>query len=324
MADKKIPDLTAATTVNDTDVLELCQPGVLSEKVTALQLKNYAFPSVFSFADGWAIDNFQDYALGAITVFDKGYGFTTNGVGTGCSIVARTQPSGQNEQRLSMTAGQYGRKMPWGNDWGRIQLAWLWRINRASTFTSALAYFGICSGTTNMAASATTTNFTGFRTPSDASAMVFATGTRADRINVNPAFRFMTRRVTTDTDRTSGAGTAGDCIVATSGYLSAVFFEIARPTFVGATSITYSFGRLMTTATRTEDSLQKSSLQDMIHGDMNTTIGGGNSLAVVPGGVANTHNYSFDESTGELDTINLTWPEAFDVEFGAIGVRKVY
>jgi len=326
MADKKIPDLVAATTIADTDMIELCNPGVLSQKATALQLKTYAVPLALSLADGWAVDTFDDYPLGAISSFNKGYGFVNNGVGSGCSIIAATQASGQAEQRLRMIAGQYGRKMPWGNDWGRIQIAWLWRVNRGSTFTSNLAYFGVCSGTTNMAASVNTDNFTGIRTPSDASACVFSAGTRVNLITINPAIRFMTRRGApgADTDRTSGAGTAGACISASAGYLSGHFLEISRPAFVGGGSVTYNFGRRMTDASRVEDSLPKTAAQSMIQSDIVTALGSGNTNGVILGGSPNTHNYAFDESTGELDTINLTWPEAFEMEFGVIGVRKVY
>jgi hypothetical protein len=326
MANAKIPDLTAATSVADTDLLELCNPGVLSQKVTALQLKNYSFPVALSMADGFAYETFDDYSLGAISSFNKGYGFVNNGVGTGCTIISSTQASGQVEQRLKVIAGQYGRKMPWGNDWGRIQLCWLWRVNRGSTFTSNLAYFGVCSGTTNMAGNTNTDNFTGIRTPSDASACVFSVGTRVNLITINPAIRYMTRRgaPATDTDRTSGSGSAGGCISASAGYLSGHFLEISRPAFVGAGSVTYNFGRRQTDAARVEDSLPKTALTSMLDSDIVTGLGSGNTVGIILAGSPNTNSYAFDESTGELDTINLTWPEAFEMEFAAIGVRKVY
>lgn len=276
-------------------------------------------------SEGLAYDFFDDYAVGSISVLDGGFGFENDGVASGCSIIQATMASGQVQNRLRMAQGQYGRKMPWGNDWGRIQIAWLWRINRLSTFTSNLAYFGVCSGTTNMAASATTANFTGVRTPSDASACVFSAGTRVSLITINPAIRFISRRATTDTDRTSGTGSAGACISTTEGYLSGHFLEISRPTFASpASSITYNFGRRMTDATRVEDSLAKSVLLDLLRSDIVTALGSGNTNGVILGGSPNTHNYSFDESTGELDTINLTWPETFQMDFAAIGVRKVY
>src|SRR6185436_9373372 len=135
-------------------------------------------PTEFSVSDGRAVEFFDDYSAGAISTFNRGLGFANDGVGSGCSIVSRTMVSGQVQNRLSITAGQYGRKLPWGNDWGRIQIAMLLRINRASTFTGGASFFGICSGTTNMVASGTTDNFIGVKTGENANDFTFTAGTR--------------------------------------------------------------------------------------------------------------------------------------------------
>lgn len=276
--------------------------------------------------DGIAWEFFDDYEVGSKLVFDGGVGFADDGVGTGSAIIAATMVSGQAQRRLRIIQGEYGRKMPWGNDWGRIQIAVLLRIDRASTFTAgAPAYFGVCSGTTNMAAHANTANFVGLVSPADASAFAFSAGTRVNLFTVSPTWRFVSKRTAGPTDRTSGSGSAGTGMSASAGYLSGHFLEISRPTFAAAiSSVNYNFGRRMTDTTRVEDSLAKTVLTDLLQSDIVTALASGNTGGVILGGSPNTLTYAFDESTGELDTINITWPETFGLEIAAIGVRKVY
>jgi len=272
------------------------------------------------------VEFFDDYSAGAISTFNRGLGFANDGVGSGCSIVSRTMVSGQVQNRLSITAGQYGRKLPWGNDWGRIQIAMLLRINRASTFTGGASFFGICSGTTNMVASGTTDNFIGVKTGENANDFTFTAGTRMNYFDHNPTFRFVSRRGVTTTDRTGGAGSAGRGIASDEGYLSLHFLEIGRPVYANsASSITYSFGRLLSSQTgQVEMSLAKTVLMDALHQETLSTVGGGSMISGICGGANNTVSYSFDESTGELDTFNVSWVEAFGLEIAALGIRKCW
>src|SRR5262245_40447185 len=115
--------------------------------------------SELTFKDGLALEFFEDYATGAITSFDKGYGWSGNGVGSGTTIVTRTGFGNTNpaQKRLGIISGGYARKFAWGDSWNRIQIAVLWRLNSvAATFGPSGFYFGICSGTANPANSAGT------------------------------------------------------------------------------------------------------------------------------------------------------------------------
>lgn len=281
--------------------------------------------SEIRYSDGRAVEFFDDYAAGSISTFDKGLGFDTNGVGTGCTIVSKTMVSGQVHNRLAINQGQYGRKLPWGNDWGRIQIAMMLRINRGSTFSGGASYFGVCSGTMNMVASSSTDNFAGVKTGQNSNDFTYTTGTRMNYFDHNPTFRFVTRRGTTNTDRTSGSGSAGRAISADEGYISLHFLEISRPAFASAgSSITYTFGRSLVSGTMVEHSSAKTVLMDVLHQETLSTVGAGSMVALLTGAANNTTSYSFDESTGELDTFNVSWVETFDLEIAALGIRKVY
>lgn len=328
MADKKIPDLVAASTVNDTDVLELCQPGVVSQKVTALQLQTYvnsAFPLEFSAFDDGAVEYFDDYALGAITTFDKGQGWGANGVGTGCTIVNKTMADGRTQNRLSMNAGTYGRLMPWGALWNRIKICLVLRINHGVTFANTNGYIGVCTGTTNMSDSATTTNFAGIRWGDGTGTSTFTAGLLINYFDV-PTFRAVTRRVNTTTDR--GGLSSGHAISANEGYLSAVLMEMSRPVFANdAASVNYSIAQCGTISTgdtqafsRTKEVARRVAL-----GSVTTTLATdpNDTLLVGSAGVTATP-FAFDQSTGVLNTINFYWPQALPLEIAGFALRKVY
>lgn len=101
--------------------------------------------------------------------------------------------------------------------------------------------------------------------------------------------------------------------------------EIGRPTYLNAaSSITYTFGRHCSDDTQVEMSLAKTVLLDVLRDPSSTTVGSGTGVSAITGGANNTTPYAFDESTGELDTVNISWVEAFGLEIAAIGVRKVW
>lgn len=294
------------------------------------QVSGSSIASELTFKDGLAVEFFEDYADGPITVFNKGYGWSGNGVGTGCTIATKTGHGNTSPQqkRLLINSGQYGRKFAWGDSWSRIQLCILWRLNRASTFGPSAFYYGVCSGTTNMAGSATTDNFVGMRGPNNgATDATFTAGTRMNFFDINPSVRFASKVGASPTDRTSGSGSNGRHVSASEGFLSAFLIEIQRPTFAtDGTSISYSFGRSMDDATQVEMSKAKSVLFDILLSDIGSTLSSGNSLArIICSGLAGvTVSYNFDQSGGKLDTFNLTWDQTFDAEIAAIGARKLW
>ncbi len=325
MPNFKIPDLAAATTVADTDVLELCNPGLLSQKVTALQLQTYvgnAYPGILGGTDDAAIEFFDDYALGAITTFDQGFGWGANGVGSGATIVNKTMADGRTQNRLSLNAGYYGRRMPWGAFWNRIKLVLAVRLNHGVTFANADGYFGVCTGTTNMVNSATTTNFTGIRFTDGTGSATFSTGTKANYFTMGN-FRACQRRVNTTTDQ--GALSSGHVISATEGYLGHIIVEISRPVFaLDSTSINYSVAEASPNATsiqfsRTKQVTSRMALCDitgvLCNSDTDTTITNQAGVTCTP--------FAFDQSTGVLDTINFYWVNAIPFEIAGFVLRKV-
>jgi hypothetical protein len=104
------------------------------------------------------------------------------------------------------------------------------------------------------------------------------------------------------------------------------FLEIARPVFTSdAASITYSFGMRSTDSTAVEFSASRRSFVDMMLDSFGSTLGAMVSGATILGGGNVTNSFSFDQSTGKLDTLNISWPfSAQTMELSAIAVRKVY
>lgn len=318
----------------DRDYVKIATSDLYSQLSTAIlaQVTSSSIASELTFKDGLALEFFEDYAVGAITSFNKGYGWSGNGVGTGCSIVQRTGFGNTSpaQKRLAIASGQYGRKFAWGDSWNRIQIAILWRLNRASTFGPSAFYFGVCSGTTNMAGSATTDNFIGMQGPNNgATDVTFGNGTRMDYFDINPSTRFKTKRgAGAPVDLGSGSGSNGRHVASTEGFLSLFLIEISRPTFAtDASSVTYSLGRQNTNLTQVEMSLTKHTLVECLEGqDFGSTMASASGMvqiasAGLAGVVAST---SFDQSTGKLDSFNFTWDQAFDAEIAALGARKLW
>lgn len=278
--------------------------------------------------DGWCVEFFEDYTAGANPTLSKGIGWDGNGAGSGLSIASKSIYTGKSENRLIITGGQYGRKLYFGDFWGRIQIGILFRINGGATFTGD-GYVGVCSGTTNMVASASTDNFAGIRWSGvgdgASNTWAFSAGTVVNKYTQSTSTRFSTRRGTT-TDQGVGSGSDGRVFSATEGYRSMLFLEIERPVFASdATSITYSFGMRSTSSVLVEFSLSKRSFVDVMLDVVATTLASLTTGVVIMGGSAVTHSFAFDQSTGKLDTVNISWPNATQtMEITAIAVRKVY
>jgi hypothetical protein len=280
----------------------------------------------FNTTDGMALDTFEDYTPGTISSLDKGSGWSsTPGVATGGSaIVSRTGIDGRAYQALFVASGQIGRKFGWGANWNRIQIFMAIRINNSSTFTGD-GYVGVCSGTTNMVASASTDNFLGLRWENTSPNNVnYNGGTKSPYYNLVTTPRFTTRRATTSTDHGSGSGGTTRTIAAGEGYFTYYFLDISRPLFAtAATSVSYAQGFIIDTTANVEFSKSKSTLFQLALGEVAGTVGNHTSLAAVTAATPTTNSYAFDESAGVFDSVNLSWPHFWGLEIGALMVRKV-
>jgi len=99
--------------------------------------------------------------------------------------------------------------------------------------------------------------------------------------------------------------------------------DIARPVFaLDSTSITYSLAARETSSTNAEFPASKHQLLDVLDEQVTATLG--TSGAAVMGNSNTSISFSFDQSTGKFDTLNISWIESFGLELSCIGVRKVY
>jgi hypothetical protein len=282
-------------------------------------------PGELQIRDGWSVEFFEDYVVGANPTLDAGIGWAADGAGSGLSIVNNNIYTGQTENRLQISGGQYGRTMLFGDFWNRIQIGIMFRINGVATFTGD-GYVGLCSGTTNMVASATTDNFVGIRWSTQAGGWVFSNGTRVDKYTQATSTRFSTRRAVTTTDQGGGVGSDGRVFSATEGYRSMLFLEIARPVFANdATSVTYDLGMRSTSNANVEFSFSKRSFIDTMLDTAVTNLATMATGAITLGAGPVVNSFAFDQSTGKLDTLNISWPNTSElIEITALAVRKVY
>lgn len=289
----------------------------------------------FQVDDGWCLEFFDGdfgYAAGSISAPDGGVGWGATGQITGGTIVSRTVANSKTENRLELNNGEYIRQFHFGSEWHRIQIAILWRFTGSGNFNASGA-IGICN----------TTNFRGFNSTNcdnylgiwyDGSASpTLWTDTAETALNSylqSVSTRWATRRVNTTTDRGSGAGSDGRRHSRTEAYRSILLLEIARPVAATtATAVTYSVAMRTTNIDRINFSLSKHVVLDMFN-EASNTVGSQTDWSTItgtttaPAGTV-TNSWSFDESTGVFDGININWDDTTHLmEIAAIGVRKVY
>lgn len=271
---------------------------------------------------GLAMEYFDDYTPGSISVADQGWGWEDDGVIESGAIGTQTHIDGRTEQRLQLNNGQYGRRMPWGEKWNRIRIAVLWRVNAGASISNVDGYLGVCNGTTNMAGSATTNNFIGIRWGDGASTLTFSAGTVMDKFNMGVSYRFYSRRGTTST--LVAAGGSGHHVSATEGFLTALVYEVSRPVFaLPSTSVSYGHKEVSPSSVDVEYSRAKDALKFLLW-DSSTLVTSMSNTESAVIGTLGTGSGAFDESTGVLDTVNLAWLESDGLQIAAIGVRKVY
>lgn len=271
-------------------------------------------------------DSLEDYSDGAISSLTAGLGWLNNGVAVNGSIVTRSPGSGIQTKRLQLAqGGSLIRTMPWGGKWQRLLIAIALRMNHNATHTGGPLAFGVCSGTTNHFGAASCDNFFGMKESGSANDWTHTTGTRYNYFVVNPSLRYCTRRATTTTDRGSGSGSPGGVVMASEGGISHWLLDISRPVFATAgTAVTYNAGHSSTDATKAQFYPGKQMLTALLRG-MSGTVGGVDSWSVLTGSGNNTvTGFSFDESTGALDSLNIYWNNAQPLEIVAYGVRKMF
>jgi hypothetical protein len=319
MSNKTIPQLDPASAVLESALFELDQGGA-SFRYTTAQMRG----AILGVQDDMMIEHFDDYAVGAITAFNGGIGMTVDGVGSGASIISATMADGRTHNRLALNNGVYGRKMPWGAFWNRIKICVALRINSGANILNTNGYIGVCSGTANMVNSATTANFVGVRWGDGTGTSTFTAGTKINFFDV-PSFRGVTRRVNTSTDK--GGLSSGHSISADAGYLSHVIVEISRPVFANdAASVNYSVAEDSPNTVQVQYSRTKDQVRALAQdGDIVITALANSSSDVATLGASGVTAapFAFDQSTGALDTINLYWPQALNLEVAEIAVRKI-
>jgi hypothetical protein len=277
--------------------------------------------------DGLSLDLFEEYAPGAIGAPTGGFGWDTNGIVSGGNIVQRSIANGRTERRLSLTSGEFARKLYVGSDWHRLRIALLLRVNGSSTFTGN-GFVGLCSGTSNPFGGTTDNSIGIYFDPASANSWAFVNGTAKDFFFQSVSTRFVTKRgAGAPADFGAGAGSDGRRFAATENARSILFLDISRPVAATtATPVTYSFGMRSTNVTQAEFALSKRALLHTLLASVNANLAGDDTIVQVSGsaGTTVTNSTTFDESTGVLDTLNIRWDGAHPLEICGMGVFKVY
>ena len=335
---KAIPDLTEKTSMATGDIMLLTRLTAAPDDYENFRISwdnllaqiesevgggdSTVAPEVTN-GDGLAIDFFESYAVGSISSFTEGNGWTANGVGTNCSIVSRTTHDGVAQKRLRITgAGEIGRKMPWGAKWNRIRIGLLIRIDASATFDSRFA-IGVCSGTSAMYLSSTPTNWAGaaqFDTGTDT--FTFATGTQNDYV-ISQSYEGVWRFGATTNSIAGSFTTAKMAAPTTEAWLAGYFCDIYRDAFSGTTAVGYTHDNF---AANDSAKVQRHCTRSHWHKLMqaqNPATDAPNLLTAGTGHPVTSGNV--DESAGVFDSINFYWENASNpIEIAAFGVFKLY
>jgi len=324
MPNFKITDLPLVTSLLEAGEMECAQSGA-SGRFNTVQLRSAANGGI---VDDLAVDYFDAYPAGALASLTGGAGWVNNGVLTGGTIVSRTGADGRTFKALQISNGQFGRRMPWGNKWNKLKLAIAWRLNGGASFntTATDALLGICSGTVNMGGSALTDNFIGLRWGSGAGdGITFTAGTLINFYNMSTAFRIVTRRAAVTT--AIGSGGSGHRLPATEGYHGLMVYNVWRPVFLNAaSSVTYTHMEVSNDAAEVELMHQQNAVMRIMEDTNNTATTVTATESAIVGTSAGSIGSAFDESTGILDTVNVSWPFTVAnalLEINAIAIRKI-
>lgn len=273
--------------------------------------------------DSFALEDFQAYGDGAISSFSSGSGWSGTGAASGASIVSVTMFDGRTDKRLSLAGpGEFKRKMIWGENWKRLRIGLLLRIAGGATITNDFV-FGVCSGITNGAGSATCANFIGAGTrPLSSNQYTFAAGSDVGVYSATFAGA-SSKRVNTFTDY-GGSSSMKGYPAAGSTALCANILDIKR----GRLAASATYGMFVqgptgagTAAGSAEQFLDWGGLLKIV-GDPDVAT---YNLNWWWDGNASTQSATFDESAGALDSVNIWWSHATTaVEIAGIAVFKLY
>jgi collagen triple helix repeat protein len=278
--------------------------------------------------DGLSVDLFEEYSPGVIVAPNGGFGWDSAGVVSGGTIVQRNIANGRTERRLSLSSGEFARKLYVGSDWHRLRIALLLRCNGASTFT-ANGFIGLCSGTTNPFGGNTDNAIGIYFDPANVNSWAFVNGTTVNYFAQSISTRFVTKRgVGAPVDQGGGAGSDGRRFASTEALRTMLFLEVERPVFAtSATSVSYSWGMRSTNATQAEFALSKRSLfHSILDSANNSSLALDDTIVTLTGSGSTTVTNSFndDESTGAFDTLNIRWDGAHPLEICGMAVHKIF
>lgn len=271
-------------------------------------------------SDSWAMTFFEDETVGA-GAWTTGKGWASAGFVSAGSIADKSewQSPTITDRRVVLpdTGGELVRALPWGRFWNRIMCVVALRVDGTANFNGEWA-FGVCSGTAQPFSSATCTNFVGAHSGGTNTFTYTANANSwlTDIYTGTGAVAVATKVGNTITPATTGNS---HIISAQEGRMSLLGFSVARPPFVGGTSVTYS-GRVWTPVApsqpyfaagnwHTERSLV--GLWSGMTGSWAQANGGNGAM-------------SHSETAGVLDTLNFWWEGGKPLEIAAIVIRKVY
>jgi hypothetical protein len=247
-----------------------------------------------------ALDDFESYDIGASPTLSGGVGWGASGVvnNGSFSIVSQTISNSRADQRLSLVNGaSFGRQFGWANKWKRVRIGALFTINAVATVTSNL-YFGICSGTAQMAESATCANWIGGLCEAVDSSATFTFNAGTDYSYFKNTL--MAGAIKHNTTVTGIAGASGALFLGGQAALRCYcFWDISRTSYQVSQTYSAKFGRPNDTqASREADWNYKSLLEQLWRYDADVS------------GQSATGTITTDEANGILDTFNIAWSHA--------------
>ncbi|MBI5386765.1 MAG: hypothetical protein HZA90_19005 [Verrucomicrobia bacterium] len=272
------------------------------------------FQATLDASDGMAFDSFESYADGTNVAINAGTGWQGDGVLVGgAAIVTRSLSGGRVEKRLELRGGQFARKMSWGSKWKRIFVAILCRTTATNDFTCDWFACGLASGTNNLVHSATTDNFIGFANSTGAG-WTYSTGIEVPYLS-HPWQRPAAKRGT-DWTWTSTSGSTGRKLSASETVRCVWLVELDR---VGTS---YSGWAASAGAGHVENDVGFTTLVDTLRDNSPWDANYGLPRLLAS---AESASWTWDESTGALDTFNVGWTNtAVALEISAVVIRRCW
>lgn len=269
---------------------------------------------------GWdcaGFDSWEQYADGSNLVDQNGgLGFITPWGGANATVVSRTNSDGSTEKRLAISSGFVARRFPWGRYWNRVDLVFTAWVNRPS-FTSfgdlSGYYVGANSGVSIPPNSNFCVNFYGIR---GANATVFSY-TPNTQVNsfVHTSGRSHLGKEGAIATTVASSGSSFPSFSAVEGRRSIYTLTIERNPFFG--NMLYTM-QLANGVQGSEYDYPKQTVMESYAKRVNYAEN-------LPGGpTAETSSQLWDESTGPLDSLVITWPWIEPIEISALSVRRVY